>query len=149
MAWLTNLAILTALATAERAAIVVQKEDFLRRDVGVTSFPKWRDKLHQLYDDLKPFEPEDFVETFPGQQEGDPDFNGAAQSRLFDTSGMYRHGRDHSSGQGSRRSVGTRLIICKGGRLEPVIAEKRQAARRREAQTGEIFETTVGSRASR
>jgi phosphatidylserine/phosphatidylglycerophosphate/cardiolipin synthase-like enzyme len=91
VAWLTNEAILEALTTAERVAIVVQKEDFLRRDAGVKSYAAWRTELHNLYNRLRPFEIDDFVETYPGQQEDHPHFNNTVQNRLFDPSGMYQH----------------------------------------------------------
>jgi hypothetical protein len=71
-------------------AIVVQKEDFLRRDVDVLSYPSWRGELHKLYGRLRPFELWDFEETYPGQQEDDIDYNNTAQSRLFNASGEYQ-----------------------------------------------------------
>ncbi len=48
MAWLTNKNVLTALAAIDTVSILVQKEDFLRPDVGNWS----RDKLLSLYSAL-------------------------------------------------------------------------------------------------
>lgn len=106
VAWLTNEAILQALTTAERVAIVVQKEDFLRRDAGVKSYAAWRTELHSLYDRLRPFEMDHFVETYPGQQEEHPHFNNVAQNRLFDPSGMYMHGGEAVRAMGYARDPG-------------------------------------------
>jgi hypothetical protein len=50
VAWLTHPEILAALATVE-AAIVVQKEDFLRPDLGVKS--GWKQNLRASYDALR------------------------------------------------------------------------------------------------
>lgn len=92
VAWLTNDRILECLANVKHAGIVVQKEDFLRRDVDVKSYSKWKNSLRSRYDQLPAFEFEDFVETYPGQQEEHPDFNPATQNWLFDASGGYQFG---------------------------------------------------------
>lgn len=92
VAWLTNSAILSALAEPEHVAIVVQKEDFLRPDAGFATYPGQRRETRALYDSLRPFEAEDFKETHPGQQEFHPDYNGAVQDWLFDNKGTYQQG---------------------------------------------------------
>lgn len=51
VAWLTNDAILNALAQLSNVSLIVQKEDFLRPDVGV---PKdWKNELRKKYSKLK------------------------------------------------------------------------------------------------
>jgi phosphatidylserine/phosphatidylglycerophosphate/cardiolipin synthase-like enzyme len=94
VAWLTNTAILSALEGTRHVAIVVQKEDFLRRDVGFSSYRNQRRDVRSLYDALTPFESWDFTESYPGQQETHPDYNSTAQTWLFDNRGTYRHGGD-------------------------------------------------------
>ena len=47
VAWMTDEAILHALASCEHVNIIVQKEDFLRPDAG-----KWSRRLRQMYADL-------------------------------------------------------------------------------------------------
>jgi len=51
VAWLTNKAILQALAEKDPVALVVQKEDFLRPDIG--SGKNWARELRRRYDTLK------------------------------------------------------------------------------------------------
>ncbi|MGO9485794.1 MAG: phospholipase D-like domain-containing protein [Rhodomicrobium sp.] len=92
VAWLTNNDILSALSTPAHVAIVVQKEDFLRRDSGVTSYPRWRHDLRCLYNAIRPFDMLDFKETYPGQQEDHPDYNPAVQHWLFNASGEFQVG---------------------------------------------------------
>ena len=50
VAWLTSEPILRALAKKKGASIIVQKEDFLRPDVGARN--GWPAKLRRLYDDV-------------------------------------------------------------------------------------------------
>jgi hypothetical protein len=92
VAWLTNLTILSALSKPAHVAIVVQKEDFLRRDIGVISYPDWKKELHASYKAIHPFNVSDFSETYPGQQEYHPDYNSAVQSWLFNASGEFKAG---------------------------------------------------------
>jgi len=92
VAWLTNERILTSLAKVERTAIVVQKEDFLRRDAVVTNYPKWRINLHRLYDRLTPLCMSDMPEAYPGIQEGHPWDDGAVNHWVFNASGDFVNG---------------------------------------------------------
>jgi hypothetical protein len=69
VAWMTNTKILKALSKNRHVGIVVQKEDFLRRDINIDSYDRWKRKLHSLYDELKPFNMWDFTESYPGLQE--------------------------------------------------------------------------------
>ena len=92
VAWLTNERILKALAEVERVAIVVQKEDFLRRDSGVTDYPGWRKKLHRLYENLKPLCMWDMPEAYPGIQEGHPWCDPAVDHWVFNQSGEFING---------------------------------------------------------
>jgi hypothetical protein len=55
VAWLTNPRILGALALKRAASIIVQKEDFLRPDVGPLK-PNWRAELRAYYDALRPID---------------------------------------------------------------------------------------------
>ena len=87
VAWLTNPKILTALAKVERVAIVVQKEDFLRRDAAVTDYPKWRRDLHHLYDKLNGLSMSDMPEAYPGIQEGHPWDDPSVDHWVFNQSG--------------------------------------------------------------
>lgn len=92
VAWLTNTSILSALAEPQRVAIVVQKEDFLRPAFSFGSHLGQRRETRALYGRLRPFDAGDFTETYPGQQEAYPDYNGAVQSWLFDNTGIYQQG---------------------------------------------------------
>jgi hypothetical protein len=49
IAWLTSKPILTALASCKNVQIVVQKEDFLRPDIGFKNTDSWRTELSKLY----------------------------------------------------------------------------------------------------
>lgn len=49
VAWLTSKPILTALASCKNVQIVVQKEDFLRPDIGIRSTGNWKKELLKLY----------------------------------------------------------------------------------------------------
>jgi hypothetical protein len=80
VAWLTNPDILDAMAKLQHVAIVVQKEDFLRRDIDVAVYSLWKKKLHDSYNRLKPIKEWDFA--YPDCDELDPDFNWAVQSWL-------------------------------------------------------------------
>jgi hypothetical protein len=51
IAWLTNKSILSALIQKNPVALVVQKEDFLRPDIGSTS--RWKYELRKWYDALQ------------------------------------------------------------------------------------------------
>jgi hypothetical protein len=51
VAWLTNKDILRALSKKSHVSIIVQKEDFLRPDIGATT--NWKSDLRALYDGLK------------------------------------------------------------------------------------------------
>lgn len=53
VAWLTSKPILKALANCQNVQIVVQKEDFLRPDIGVKSNDNWKKELWTLYNNLK------------------------------------------------------------------------------------------------
>lgn len=53
VAWLTNLKILSALASKQAASIIVQKEDFLRPDLG-ESRPDWKVDLRAHYEAICP-----------------------------------------------------------------------------------------------
>lgn len=53
VAWLTSEPILEAMAGLEQVQIVVQKEDFLRPDTGITSAKEWKKKLRRMYNKLK------------------------------------------------------------------------------------------------
>lgn len=88
VAWLTHPGILEALAQCKRTAIVVQKEDFLRRDCDA-AFPPWKRQLRTAYDNLPAFSSFDFQNSYPGQQEFEKDYCPEAQSSLFDPTGMY------------------------------------------------------------
>lgn len=96
IAWLTNKAILKALARPKRSAVVVQKEDFLRRDNNTPKFSPWRRELRVCYEKLAGINSFDFEDTYPGQQEHKLDYCEAVQHWLFDASGMF---------QGSTESV--------------------------------------------
>jgi hypothetical protein len=50
VAWLTNFRVLDTLATRDRVSLVVQKEDFLRPDLGEVS--RWKEKLREKYNNL-------------------------------------------------------------------------------------------------
>lgn len=59
VAWLTSEPILRALATRTAVSIVVQKEDFLRPDLGPRD--NWKQRLHALYHALpQPYDRYDF-----------------------------------------------------------------------------------------
>lgn len=47
VAWLTNKRVLRALAAKQGVSLIVQKEDFLRPDIGTTA--SWKSDLHRLY----------------------------------------------------------------------------------------------------
>lgn len=94
VAWLTNTQILSALAKSPRVAITVQKEDFLRKDIGFPNYSQQRLKIRSLYNNLTPFDAGDFTESYPGQQEFHPQYNSTVQSWLFDNRGNYYHGGD-------------------------------------------------------
>ena len=49
VAWLTSSKVLAALASVRGVAILVQKEDFLRPDLGVSDEGKWKTWLHTAY----------------------------------------------------------------------------------------------------
>ena len=49
VAWLTSGPILDALAAKKNVSIVIQKEDFLRPDMGVTDRSKWKSWLKRKY----------------------------------------------------------------------------------------------------
>jgi hypothetical protein len=100
VAWLTNPDILDAMAKLQQVAIVVQKEDFLRRDTGVTVYSLWKKKLHTAYNKLKPIKECDF--TYPDCDELDPDFNWAVQGWL------------HKRGKGSTGFRDDSAIRCLG-----------------------------------
>jgi hypothetical protein len=53
VAWLTSLPILTALARCKNVQILVQKEDFLRPDVGVANTTTWKRDLAAKYAKVK------------------------------------------------------------------------------------------------
>ena len=53
IAWLTSVPILKALAKCNIVQIVVQKEDFLRPDIGAGDSSKWKAELQKLYGGLK------------------------------------------------------------------------------------------------
>ncbi len=88
VAWLTHPGILSALGRCKKAAIVVQKEDFLRRDCDM-NFPPWKQQLRAAYDKLPSFSAFDFRNSYPGQQELEDDYCYEAQHSLFDPTGMY------------------------------------------------------------
>jgi len=52
VAWLTSGSILDALAEAQGVSIVVQKEDFLRPDLGAPGRERWKQWLRDKYDRL-------------------------------------------------------------------------------------------------
>jgi hypothetical protein len=52
VAWLTSGPILNALAEIQGVSIVVQKEDFLRPDLGAAGRKSWKRWLHEKYDRL-------------------------------------------------------------------------------------------------
>ena len=83
---------LEALAKPQQIAIVVQKEDFLRRDSDVIVYQSWKEKLRKLYAELKPINPIAFSETYPGQQMFHPSYNAAVQHWLFNATGEYQRG---------------------------------------------------------
>lgn len=57
VAWLTSPGILDALASVQRGvSIIVQKEEFLRPDLGVRNFAKWRQSLRSRYAALRSLE---------------------------------------------------------------------------------------------
>lgn len=58
VAWLTDADILNALAKLKGAAIVVQKEDFLRPDASSTE--NWRARLRDQYEAIRPLKRSDF-----------------------------------------------------------------------------------------
>lgn len=94
VAWLTNFKILQALSEMERVAIVVQKEDFLRRDLEISS-EEWREQLHSRYSALKGYRVDDFsLDAYPGVMDDDPDYNPAVQRWLFDASGLFQRAGD-------------------------------------------------------
>lgn len=92
VAWLTNPRILAALAKVERVAIVVQKEDFLRRDAAVTDYPQWRRNLHQLYRSLNGLSMIDMPESYPGLQEEHPWNDPVVDHWVFNQSGEFVNG---------------------------------------------------------
>lgn len=53
VAWLTNLKILNALASKQAASVIVQKEDFLRPDLGHLK-PDWKAELRAHYEAMRP-----------------------------------------------------------------------------------------------
>lgn len=53
IAWLTSFKILDALAKCKNVQIVLQKEDFLRPDLNVSSKNDWQQTLRSKYDNLK------------------------------------------------------------------------------------------------
>lgn len=53
VAWLTSKPILSALAKCQNVQIIVQKEDFLRPDLGVTDQNTSKNEIRQLYGQLK------------------------------------------------------------------------------------------------
>jgi hypothetical protein len=53
VAWLTSVPILNALSGCKHVQIIVQKEDFLRPDVGVNNRNKWKNELQALYRRVK------------------------------------------------------------------------------------------------
>jgi hypothetical protein len=53
VAWLTSKPILTALAGCQNVQIIVQKEDFLRPDIGVKNTDSWKTELWKLYKSVK------------------------------------------------------------------------------------------------
>ncbi len=53
VAWLTSEPILNALSKCDNVQILVQKEDFLRPDIGYNAGGKWKSDLRKLYDNLK------------------------------------------------------------------------------------------------
>jgi HKD family nuclease len=53
VAWLTSEPILKALSKCDNVQILVQKEDFLRPDIGYNVGNKWKSDLRNLYDKLK------------------------------------------------------------------------------------------------
>lgn len=55
VAWFTNLQVLGALASKQAASILVQKEDFLRPDLG-PSKARWKADLQAHYEALRPIE---------------------------------------------------------------------------------------------
>lgn len=115
IAWLTNFRILKALSKAERIAIVTQKEDFLRRDINTANYNNWRADIRKHYDALNSFDYDDFCESYPGQQEFDPDYNYIAQHWLFNASGMYLQQND------AIRCIG---IYPEDGRISPKMHHK-------------------------
>lgn len=92
VAWLTNFEILEALSGAKGIGIVVQKEDFLRRDCSSADYSSWKSALHHRYNALKPISLEGDCNFYPGVMEDDPDYNSAVQHWLFDQSGLFQRG---------------------------------------------------------
>jgi hypothetical protein len=88
VAWFTNLRILQSLGQKKRSGVVVQKEDFLRKD-STLGLAHWKSNLRALYDRAAGFNMHEFTETYPGQQEDNPDFNSDVQNWLFDASGLF------------------------------------------------------------
>lgn len=52
VAWLTSVPILKALSGCKNVQIIVQKEDFLRPDLGVRNRDKWKHELQSLYSSI-------------------------------------------------------------------------------------------------
>lgn len=72
VAWFTNEKILQALAKKEGVSFIVQKEDFLKPDIGTTS--NWKKHLHQLYSNLpRSLDRRDFHWTVLGLLQCNPD----------------------------------------------------------------------------
>lgn len=55
VAWLTNLQVLSALASKQAASIIVQKEDFLRPDIGPVK-AGWKADLQAHYEAIRPID---------------------------------------------------------------------------------------------
>lgn len=53
VAWLTSVPVLRALGKCQNVQIIVQKEDFLRPDIGVRNLDRWKSELWKLYRDIK------------------------------------------------------------------------------------------------
>lgn len=91
VAWFTNKTILGALARVQRSAIVVQKEDFLRRDSDCEHYGSWRDRLYEMYARLTPFQTDDMPDAYPGIFEHHPEYNSSVRHWIFNASGEFIH----------------------------------------------------------
>ncbi|WP_133840697.1 phospholipase D-like domain-containing protein [Pelagimonas phthalicica] len=89
IAWLTNERLLDALAQLKRASFVVQKEDFLRPDLTDENKQHFSRRLRRQYDQLRPLSSNDFLDCYPGSQEGMPGHNYSVENWLIAADGQY------------------------------------------------------------